>query len=132
MPITVHSHQENEDDVNDEQQEDMNHLFTHAKNLYLLLRDYCLFVEGNTSMWLNVTGVSQLFALELLDSILSTHSTLLIQYPQLVQIIEEKVCPLISSNIYNPSATINDFTFIVRCYRIASSIVQYYYGVMVR
>ncbi len=122
---------DDDDDDDDENNENMNYLFVHAKNLYLLLRDFCLFVEGNPSMWLNVNNVSQLFALELLDSILSAHSPLLIQYPQLVQIIEEKLCPWVSGNIFNPSASVNDFVLIVRCYRIASSILQYYYGVMV-
>jgi hypothetical protein len=88
-------------------------------------------VEGQPGMWLTISGVSPSFVLELIETIITGNASLLAQYPQLVQIVEEKLCPIVLKYINISTPNSGDYVFIIRSYRISSSIIQYFFTLLV-
>lgn len=99
------------------------HFLKHSKDL-------CLFMEGQPGQWLTIDKISPTFTLELLETILSAHSPLLLQYEQFVKIVQEKICPVVLKNLQ--SSDERNFVMLVRVYRISASIIRYFSKVLVR
>jgi hypothetical protein len=85
-------------------------------------------MEGQPGQWLMIDKISPSFTLELLETILSAHSPLLLRYDQFVKLIQEKVCPLVLKNLQSNDD--RNFVVMVRVYRISISLIRYFSKVL--
>ena len=100
----------------------INERFTEAKSAYLLFKDLCLMVSGESSRYVKVIDVPRVFLLELLYMIVSEHSDIIASIPQFVTLIREDLS-LALAHIQSVQGAV-DVPSIIRIHRIVSVTLQ--------
>lgn len=99
-----------------------------AKDAYMLFQDLCLLGSGETPLFLlKMTTLPKPFGLELIESILTNHYQLLKNHPEILNLLKEKVCPLVIRSFSDK----NEFPLIVRLLRVVKIIIFYFHDIMV-
>ncbi|XP_052779500.1 protein MON2 homolog isoform X2 [Mya arenaria] len=117
-----------------------------AGDAYLLFQDLCQLVNADQPYWLQgMTEMTRTFGLELLESVLTAFPSIFSKHPEFSFLLKERICPLVirlfsPSLKYRqgvptpPSPTALDnrpfFPIVMRLLRIVSSLIQYYYGLL--
>ncbi|KAL9646215.1 hypothetical protein ABK040_008088 [Willaertia magna] len=122
--ITIQSNISENNSTKEEKQMDTEH-FNSAKNSLLYLKDICLFAQGQSGTWLNISGVDSNFGLELLDSIIGNYGKLFHKYKQFQDIIDNIICPLLLDNVESiKNSTNTNFNIVLRVYKLISSVLH--------
>ena len=65
-----------------------------AKDAYLVFHDFCALVRHDPPYWLAIEGISKMLGLDLMESVLSTNPSVFIQFPEFLNLMKDKVCPI--------------------------------------
>ncbi|KAJ3494900.1 hypothetical protein NLG97_g3775 [Lecanicillium saksenae] len=68
-----------------------------ALDAYRIFNDLCLLTENQRPEYMRFAGLPQTFGLELIESVITNHGTLLATHPEQVQILRVRVMPLLMS-----------------------------------
>ncbi|KAH9810864.1 hypothetical protein DFH28DRAFT_1224390 [Melampsora americana] len=66
-----------------------------AKDAYLVFEDLCLLVNGDSPSFLKLQSLPKTFGLELIESVMTGHSHLFQQHPELIFVLRAQLCPLL-------------------------------------
>ncbi|KAJ3225645.1 hypothetical protein HK099_006478 [Clydaea vesicula] len=115
---------ENLKDGNPDEKSD--HLSPCAKDAYLLFLDLFILTSGEAPEFLKKVNLSKSAGLELIESVLTNHYKLFKTHPKLLQLLKEKVCPLIIRSFSEK----NDFLMAVRLMRVVQKIIKHFHDVL--
>eukprot|EP01105_Mastigella_eilhardi_P002014 TRINITY_DN1242_c0_g3_i2.p1 TRINITY_DN1242_c0_g3~~TRINITY_DN1242_c0_g3_i2.p1 ORF type:complete len:1380 (+),score=360.41 TRINITY_DN1242_c0_g3_i2:33-4142(+) len=66
-----------------------------ARDSYLVFTDLCSLTSGEAPSFLLLNQLPMMFGLELMEQILSTHRVLFTENPRFLQLLPERVCPIL-------------------------------------
>nr|KAJ3419938.1 hypothetical protein HK105_006316 [Polyrhizophydium stewartii] len=98
-----------------------------ASDAFVLFQDLCLLASGEPGEFLRVSTMPKVFALELVESVLSGNASLFRERPQLLGLLKDRVCPLVIKSFSEK----NDFSMTVRLMRVLQAVVKNFHGMLV-
>ncbi|XP_067683321.1 protein MON2 homolog [Haliotis asinina] len=117
-----------------------------AGDAYLLFQDLCQLVNADQPFWLmGMTEMTRTFGLELLESVLTSYTSVFSKHPEFSFMLKEKVCPLVIK-LFSPSLKYRQglppapspapvekpfFPIVMRLLRIVSILIRGYYQLLV-
>ncbi|XP_046370442.2 protein MON2 homolog isoform X2 [Haliotis rufescens] len=117
-----------------------------AGDAYLLFQDLCQLVNADQPYWLmGMTEMTRTFGLELLESVLTSYTSVFSKHPEFSFMLKEKVCPLVIK-LFSPSLKYRQglppapspapvekpfFPIVMRLLRIVSILIRGYYQLLV-
>ena len=99
-------------------------LFPCAADVYHLLNDLCALADGQPAQFLPLDTLSKPFVLELLESVLTTQSSLFQRHPELVYILRSAACPFLLKALSKPPAS---FSVYIRVMRLVALLLCEYH-----
>ncbi|KAJ3202732.1 hypothetical protein HDU82_007111 [Entophlyctis luteolus] len=92
----------------------------------LLFNDLCRLAYGDTAPFLKVSAMPKNLCLELIESILASHSPLFKQHEALLDLLKESVCPMIMRSFSEKS----EFTLSLRLIRTVHVVLRHLHDVL--
>eukprot|EP01119_Soliformovum_irregulare_P017651 TRINITY_DN5270_c0_g2_i3.p1 TRINITY_DN5270_c0_g2~~TRINITY_DN5270_c0_g2_i3.p1 ORF type:complete len:1456 (-),score=501.24 TRINITY_DN5270_c0_g2_i3:3-4370(-) len=100
-------------------------LYPSASDAYLLILDICNLTGGDPPIWLiGLDSYSKPFGLELIDSVLVSHTHIFTEIPEFGILLKDRVCPLIIKTYKLQT----DFPCIIRLVRILHSFIKNFHA----
>ncbi|KAI9202905.1 uncharacterized protein BJ171DRAFT_512568 [Polychytrium aggregatum] len=104
----------------------LNALLPCARDAFSFFQDLCLMTVGETGGFMQISGISKGFGLELIESILNNHPGLFKQHPELKALLKDRICPMVIKSFSDK----NDFAMTVRLTRLAHTVTKQFIGVL--
>ncbi|PRP89711.1 protein hypothetical protein [Planoprotostelium fungivorum] len=94
---------------------------------YMLIQDIFNLTENDPSVWLEINSISTHFGLELIESLLHSHSILFLKVPEFSGLLKERLCPLIIKIFRSQT----DFPTVVRIIRVITVFIRFFHQKMI-
>ena len=89
---------------------------------FLLVRDLCCLANGQATRWLQVKALDLAFVLELLESLVSSHTSVFAGHDAMVAVLRDEICQLVARVLGGGPP----FDMLHRAMRLALSIVTHF------
>lgn len=102
-------------------------LFPCAIDAYLLFQDICNMSGGDIPLWLELESINKDFGLELIESVINSHSQVFVKMPEFGVLLKDRVCPLLIKTFKMS----HDFPTIIRLVRTIAAFIKNFNDLMV-
>eukprot|EP00002_Diphylleia_rotans_P035993 TRINITY_DN7895_c0_g1_i2.p1 TRINITY_DN7895_c0_g1~~TRINITY_DN7895_c0_g1_i2.p1 ORF type:complete len:1408 (+),score=287.78 TRINITY_DN7895_c0_g1_i2:47-4270(+) len=105
-----------------DQAKDQALLSPYVKDIVLLTKDICMLAKGDPALWIQVSAITNTFALELIETVLHNNSAHFEVHDHLLQLLRERIAPMIVTSFHKK----HEFPYALRIMRIVTILLRQY------